>query len=120
MVQTFSFKTETADKTYHHTIHSVDIKTAVDNWVREIEDLQNEFYSFDPIQVQNIKQQHLNKQLNIHVDKEPFFLTYQTDEKHQVVHIDKLNKGEPDFIARVTYLTTEQGGRRGYAASGYR
>jgi translation elongation factor EF-Tu-like GTPase len=54
------------------------------------------------------------------VDTEPYFLTFQTGDKHQVVNIDKVNKSEPDFIARVTYLTTEQGGRKGYAASGYR
>jgi translation elongation factor EF-Tu-like GTPase len=58
--------------------------------------------------------------LKIHLDKEPYFLVYQNGDKHQVVRIDKVNKGEPDFIARVTYLTTEQGGRIGYAASGYR
>jgi translation elongation factor EF-Tu-like GTPase len=26
----------------------------------------------------------------------------------------------PDFIAKVTYLTSEEGGRKGYAVSGYR
>lgn len=32
----------------------------------------------------------------------------------------KIGKGGPDFIARVMYLTAEQGGRKGYAISGYR
>ena len=120
MIQTFQFRTETAGKTFHHTIHSVDIKAAVTKWLRQIEDLQNQVYSFDRIQVLNIKQQFSNGELKIHVDKEPYFLTYINGDKHQVVHIDKVNKGEPDFTAQVTYLTTEQGGRKGYAASGYR
>ena len=120
MIETFQFRTETQDKTYHHTVHSVEVKTAVEKWLRQIEDLQNQVYSFDPSQVQNIKQQYSTGQVKINVDKEPYFLVYQISDKHQVVHIDKVNKGEPDFLARVTYLTTKQGGRKGYAASGYR
>jgi hypothetical protein len=120
MIQTFQFRTETADKTYHHTVHSVDVNVAVEKWLLQIEDLQNQVYSYDPSQVRNITQQYSNGQLKIHVDKEPYFLVYQNGDKHQVVHIDKVNKGEPDFIARVTYLTAERGGRKGYAASGYR
>ena len=120
MMQTFQFRTETADKAYRHTVHSFEVKTAVDKWMGQIEDLKNQVYSFDPSQVRNIRQQYSNGQLKIHLDKEPYFLVYQNGDKHQVVHIDKVNKGEPDFIARVTYLTTEQGGRIGYAASGYR
>lgn len=120
MVQTFSFRTETADKNYHHTVHSADIRTAIDKWVQQIEDLENQVYSFDASQVELIKRQYLNRLLKIHVDKEPYFLTFHADDKHQTVHIDKVNKGDPDFIAKVTYLTTEQGGRKGYAVSGYR
>lgn len=120
MVQTFKFRTETEDKSYHHTIHTGDVKTVVEKWLRQIEDLQSQVYSFDTTQVQDIKQQYLNGHLKVHVDKEPYFLTFQTGNKTQIVHIDKVNKGEPDFLARVTYLTTEQGGRIGYATSGYR
>ena len=120
MIQTFQFRTETEDKSYHHTIHTDDVKTAVGKWLRQIEDLQNQVYSFDTTQVKDIKQQYLNGHLKVHVDKEPYFLTFKTGDKNQVVHIDKVNKGEPDFLAKVVYLTTEQGGRKGYATSGYR
>jgi hypothetical protein len=120
MIQTFQFRTENADKTFHHTVHAIDAKAAVEKWVKQIEGLQNEVYSFDASQVQNIKQEFSNGQLKVHVDKEPFFLVYQNGDKAQVVSISKVNKGDPDFIARVAYLTTAQGGRKGYAASGYR
>jgi hypothetical protein len=120
MIQTFQFRTETADRTFQHTVHAVDVKAAVEKWIKQIEDLQNQVYSFDPSQVQNIKQQFSNGRLKIHVDKELYFITFQNGNKHQVVNIDKVSKGEPDFIAKVNYLTTEQGGRKGYAASGYR
>jgi hypothetical protein len=120
MVHTFSFRIETSNQTYHHTIHSVNIEIAVEKWLRQIEDLQDQIYSFDPAQVENIKQQYSNGQLKVHIEKEPYFLTYQADDKHQVVKIDKVNKGEPDFIAKVTYLTTQEGGRINYAVSGYR
>jgi hypothetical protein len=103
MIQTFQFRTEAVDNTYYHTVYSVDVKTAVDKWIRQIEDLQNEVYSFNPDQVQTIKQQYLNGQLQVHVYKEPYFLTYQTFDKHQIVHIDKVNKGEPGFYCK-SYL----------------
>jgi hypothetical protein len=120
MVQTFSYRTETKGKSFHHTVHSVDIRNSVGTWIRQIEDLQNQVYSFDPSQVENIKQQYLSGELKINIEKEPYFLSYKVDTKYQVVNIDKINKGEPDFIAKVTYLTTQEGGRTSYAASGYR
>ena len=120
MIQTFQFRIEAADKTYQHTVHSVDVKAAIEKWLLRIEYLQHQVFSFDPSQVRNIRQQFSNGQLKVHVDREPYFLVYQNGDKHQVVHIEKVNKGEPDFIARVAYLTAEQGGRRGYAVSGYR
>lgn len=54
------------------------------------------------------------------MDNEPFFLTYKTDNAFQIVNINKVYKGEPDFIAKVKYLATNDGGRKGYAASGSR
>jgi hypothetical protein len=120
MIQTFQFRTETANKTYHQTVHSIDVKSAVEKWVIQIEDLQNQVYSFDSSLVQIIKQQYLGGQLNIHENKERYFLIFKMGDKHEFIHIEKVKKGEPDFIGRVTYLTTEQGGRKGYAASGYR
>ena len=120
MVQTFSYRTETQAKKYHHTIHSVDIKSSVEKWLRQIEDLQAPVYSFDKSQVENIRQQFLSGQLKMQFDNEPYFLTYKVGDIIQVVNIDKVKKGEPDFVAKVTYLTTDEGGRKGYAASGYR
>jgi len=47
-------------------------------------------------------------------------LTYKFRDTFQLVNIDKVNKGQPDFVAKISYLTTEEGGRKGYATSGYR
>lgn len=80
MIQTFQFRTETEDKKFYHTIHTGDIKSAVEKWLRQIEDLQSQVYSFDTIQVQNIKQQYSNGQLKVNVDREPYFLSFQTKE----------------------------------------
>lgn len=120
MIKTFQFRTETANGSFYQTVHAIDAKASVEKWINQIADLQNQVYSFDQNQVQNIIQQYSSGQLKVNVGKEPFFVVYQNHEKPQVVHIDKVNKGEPDFIASVTYLTTEQGGRKSYAASGYR
>lgn len=120
MIETFQFRTETTDRTYYQTIHCGDINNVVEKWLRQIEDLQNEVYSFDITQVQEIREQYSNGQLRVNLDREPYFLTFMIGDKNQIVNIDKINKGEPDFVAKVTYLTTEQGGRKGNAKSGYR
>ena len=120
MMQTFSYRTEMRDKSFYHTIHSVDIKSSLHKWINQIEDLQNEVYSFDKTQVENIKQQFLSEQLKMQLDREPFFLTYKIGDGFQIVIIDKVDKGKPDFVAKVTYLTMEEGGRKIYVVSGYR
>ncbi len=120
MIQTFSYTTETQDQKYYQTIHSVDIESSVEKWLKQIENLQDEVYSFDKRQVENIKQQFLTKQLNFQLSVEPFYLTYKLGDIIQTTNIRKINKGEPDFIAKVTYLTTEEGGKQRYVISGYR
>ena len=120
MVQTFSYRTNTQDQEYHHTVHSIDITSSVEKWLRQIEDLQARVYSFDQSQVENIRQQFLNGQLKMELDNEPYFLTYKVGDIIQVVNIDQVEKGQPDLVAKVHYLTSEEGGRKGYAASGYR
>jgi len=120
MIQTFSFRTKAKDHTYHQTIYAVDISSAIAKWITKIEDLQNEVYSFSPATVLAIKQQYLNGRLIVNIDEAPYFLSYQMDDSYHVVYIDTVIKTSPDFIATLTYLTTEEGGRKNYAASGYR
>ena len=120
MVQTFLYRTDMPDNSYQYTIHSVDIESSVGKWIKQIEDLQTQVYSFDKSQVENIKHQYLAGQFKIQLNKEPYFLTFDTNGTFQLVNITRINKGEPDFLAKVTYLKTEKGGRQGYARSGYR
>ena len=120
MMQTFIFRTEVTGHTYHQTIYSIDIIGAVDKWITKIEDLQNEVYSFNPVTVLEIKQQYLSGKLNVNILTAPHFLSYKIDDTPYIVYIDTVNKTSPDFTATLTYLTTEQGGRKSYATSGYR
>ena len=92
MVQTFSYRTETKDRKYYHTIHSVDLKGSVEKWVRQIEDLQAQTYSFDKSEVETIRLQFLSGQLKMHLDKDPFFLSYKSGDTFQVVNIKKVKK----------------------------
>ncbi len=120
MIQLFTYWTETSENNYKHSIYSIDINSSVQKWIKRIEDLQGKVYSFDKIQVENIKKQFIQNQIQIQFDKEPYFLTYRVGDKIQIVIIYKVNKGNPDFVAKLTFLRTEDGGRKGYAASGYR
>ena len=40
MVQTFLYRTKTQDQECHHTVHSIDITSSVEKWLRQIEDLE--------------------------------------------------------------------------------
>lgn len=120
MIQTYLYRTETPDKNYQHLIYSADINSSVEKWLKTIEELQDEIYSFDKIQVENIRRHFFNNQFQIHIDKEPYFLNYKAGDRIQVVNIDKVKKGNPDFVAKLTYLTSDEGGRNSYATSGYR
>jgi hypothetical protein len=120
MIQTFSYTIETPERSFHYTIHSSDLESSVSKWINLIEDLQNEVYSFNRSEVEKINQQYLTGNFRISFEKEPFFLNYKVDDKYQLVNVKRVDKGDPDFIAKVSYLTTEEGGRKGFAASGYR
>ncbi len=93
MIQTFSFRTETNGKSYRHTIHSVNIKSSIENWLRQIEDLQAQVYSFDKSEVENIRLQFFKWTIKMQLDKEPFFLSYRSGNTFQVVNIDTVKKG---------------------------
>lgn len=120
MIQTFTYRTETPEHTYHQTIHAVDITNSVNMWLTTIEDLQDQVYSFNKAQVDSIKQQYASGQLKFQFHKEPCFLTFRIGDKIQFVHIDMVKKREPDFLAEIYYFSTEQGGRFHYASSGFR
>jgi hypothetical protein len=120
MILTFLYKTEIAKKSIQHTIYSVDIESTLEKWVSRIEDLQTHEYSFDKDQVKNIKQQFLEGKINKQFDKEPYCIKYKVADSFQLVNIDRINSGEPDFVAKVTYLTTDEGGKLRHVISGYR
>jgi hypothetical protein len=48
-----------------------------------------------------------------------FYLVFTSGLGHRTIYVNE-EVIEPDFIADLKYRTTEEGGRRGYAASGYR
>ncbi len=120
MIKTFTYETKTSDETFHQTIHSIDLQTSVQKWVNKINDLKNESYSFNPTQVKNISDQFVAGQITTHFDKKPFYISFNLVDQTQICYINEIDKGDPDFIAQLQYLTTEEGGRKGYAASGYR
>jgi hypothetical protein len=120
MIKTFTYETKTSDETFHQTIHAIDIQTSVQKWVDKINDLKNEVYSFNPTQVKNITDQFTAGQISSQFEQKPFYISFNIVDQIQICYINVIDKGEPDFIAHLNYLTTEEGGRRGYAASGYR
>ena len=120
MIKTFSFETKISETSLHQTIHAVDLNTSIKKWLDKITLQKNEAYSFNSNQIESIKSQLESGEAEIQFDQKPFYFAFRLNEQFQFCYITELDKGQPDFVAVTKYLTTEEGGRKGYAASGYR
>lgn len=120
MIKTFSYETKTSETTFNQTIHAVDLRTSIKKWLDKIHNLRHEVYSFNSTQVDSIKSQLDSGEAKIQIDQNPFYIAFKLNEQIRFCYINELDKGQPDFIAVTKYFKTEQGGRQGYAASGYR
>ena len=120
MIQTFSYRTKIEGKEFLHTIHSQDLTSSILKWVVQIEDLKEQVYSFKETVVEQIKVEFKEQRIELNTDEKLSYLRYTIKGKSQITYIDSVKKGRPHFIAELRFLTTEEGGRKGYAASGYR
>lgn len=118
MIKVFTYRTELGGKEFSQTIYADSINDSISNWIDRINDLKNEVYSFDQKSVEFIEAQFKNKKIKL--QQNPNFIVYELNDKYQITYINEHNKLEPDFIAELEFMTTENGGRKGYASSGYR
>ena len=105
---------------FQHTIHSENIESSVSKWLIQLEDLKDQVYSFDEKILKLIRTAFYSDSIELIKNDKLSYLKYVIDGKYQLTYIDSVQKGLPDFTADLKYLTTEEGGRKGYAASGYR
>ncbi len=120
MIETFRYRTTIDNKEFQHTIHSENIESSISKWLVQLEDLKDQVYSFDEKIFTLIKSEFDSDRIGLMKDDKLSYLKYVIDGKNQLTYIDFVKKDLPDFTANVKYLTTEEGGRKGYAASGYR
>lgn len=120
MIETFTYRTQLGDKEFRHTVYAKDIESSLKKWIDLIISQRNEVFSFDSAIVEKIESEYASDKLILNHNTEIPFLAYRIDNVPQWTYIDKVNKGNPDFIAEVKYLTKEEGGRSHYAANGYR
>ncbi len=118
MIKTFTYRTELGEKEFSQTIYADSINESITNWIDCINDLKNEIHSFDQKSVESIEIQFKNGKIRL--QENPNVLIYELNGKHQITYINEHKKLEPDFIAELELMTTENGGRKGYARSGYR
>lgn len=120
MIQTFRYRTTIAKNEIQHTVYSKSLEDSIKDWLEKIELFKEEVYSFNPDIVREITNQIRENKFNLNKESQMNTLTYLINEIPQTTYIDIIEKGKPDFIASVTLLTTEEGGRKGFALSGYR
>jgi hypothetical protein len=120
MIHTFAYRTKIGEKEFQHMIHAQDVDSSLSSWINQIKALQGQVYSFNLNLIQKICYEFENGKIELRHEKDHSYLVYRIDNMPQITYIDKINKGAPDFIAKTTYLLTNEGGRNNYAASGYR
>jgi elongation factor Tu len=120
MIESFRYRTTIGNKEFQHTIHSENIESSISKWIVQLEDLKDQVYSFDEKIFTLIKNEFDSDRIKFIKDDKLSYLNYVIDNKNQLTYIDSIKKGLPDLTANMQYLTTEDGGRKGYATSGYR
>ena len=120
MIETFSYRTKINSREFRQIVYAKDVNESLNKWIEKIKDLQNEVYSFDAETVLAIQIQVLNKSTKIVGNDFNYHIVFSVEDTICITYIDKLKKRGPDFIAELYYLTTAEGGRKGYASSGYR
>lgn len=118
MIKAFTYRTELKETGYSQTIYANSIKESISNWIERINDLKDKVYSFNSKEVESIESQF--KKGTMEFKASPNILVYKLNDKYQITHIGEHKELEPDFIAELQFLTTENGGRKGYAYSEYR
>lgn len=120
MIQTFRYRTEIAGQEFEHIVHASSIDSSIEKWINQIDGSAEQVYSFDRATVDKIKLEYESQKVDLKLENNTSYIKYSTDSKIQITYIDLVDKGTPDFIADVKYLTTEEGGRRTCAFTGYR
>ena len=120
MLKTFSYRTEIKSKELIHTIYAENIEQSIKKWIDKIVDLKDEVYSFEENQVSKIINEYNSKKIILNQLGETKFISYFIADEPQITYIDIIERGLPDFIAKIYFNTTEDGGRKNYASSGYK
>ena len=120
MIKTFSFTTKIESDEFHHNVYAIDEKTSIEKWLIKIEELKDFSYSFNSIIVEEIKFQIKNRLGDLFKIDNGFYIKYLLNGTPQITYIQELKKKEIDFIAKVFFLKSEDGGRTLAVQSGYR
>lgn len=120
MIKTFTYRTEIKGQEFQHTVHASSIGSSIEKWINQIDGSAEQAYSFGRTTVDKIKTEYDSRRVDLKLENTHSHIKYSIDGKIQITYIDKVDKGTPDFIADLKYLTTNEGGRRTCAFSGYR
>lgn len=118
VIKAFTYRTESKETGYSQTIYANSIKESIRYWIDRIKDLKDQVYSFNQKEVEFIESQYNNGTMEFKAN--PNILVYKLNGKYQITHIGEHKELEPDFIAELQFVTTENGGRKGYTYSEYR
>ena len=115
MILEYSFTTEINKKVVCHTVYTDTIEKAVSKWINQLEQ-----GSLSEEVILCIKSQYERNKVELAQTNYISYLKYMLGDVYQLTYISSKNRGQLDFIADLTFLTTEEGGRKGHVLSGYR
>jgi hypothetical protein len=118
MMRLFQYRTDSKDNLLPDTIYSDSLDNSFQKWVDLINDPKT-VGRFNAELKSLVNQAKVSPFQKLRGSENTYYLILTSDLSHRTVYIDDINI-DPDFIADLKYKSTEEGGRMGYAASGYR
>lgn len=118
MMRLFQYRTDSKDNLLPDTIYSDSLENSFRKWVDLINDSKT-VGQFNAELKLLVNQARVSPFQKIRGSENTYYLILTSDLSHRTVYIDDINI-DPDFIADLKYKSKEEGGRIGYAVSGYR
>jgi hypothetical protein len=117
MLRLFEYS-DTKNNTWSEIVYAENLESSLKKWIALI-NAPNRTGQYNAALKSLVNQSKISPFRKLEGSKSTFYLVFTSGLGHRTIYV-KDNDIEPDFIADIEYRTTENGGRRGYAASGYR
>src|SRR5688500_6838273 len=117
-VKLYKYRVDKREDIFPKNIYADNVDSSMRKWMDYIN--EPETRGQDKAELKTLVNQGRHSQIKrVDSSHDTYFITLAKDNSHLTVLIDEIEI-TPDFIADLKYFPTDKGGRKGFAASGYR